>query len=114
MVPRTKGFAATIQGLRPHLDAVYDISIGYPGPHPPSLFACFAAKAERVELHLSRYPIEEIPTSDEDLNDWVHARFYEKDQRLTKFVEDQHFPGKRIMGPINPSDWFKSESTVND
>ena len=112
MVPRTKGFAATIEGLRPHLDAVYDITIGYPGTHPPGLFACFAANAERVELHLSRYAIADVPKGADALNEWVHARFYEKDQRLAEFVEEQQFPGERVMGPIDPADWFKSESVM--
>jgi len=110
MVPRTKGFAATIEGLRPHIDAVYDITIGYPGAHPPSLLACFGARVERVEMHLQRHSIDTIPKEADTLNVWVHTRFYEKDQRLIRFAEEQTFPGERIMGPIVPTDWLRPES----
>ena len=38
LIPRTKGFVATVQGLRDDLlDAVYDVTIWYPNKKFPTL-----------------------------------------------------------------------------
>lgn len=81
LVPRTKGFLATMLGLREHLDAIHDVTIRYPGG-VPSLAACFGAKVERIEVHFRRYPIETLPEAPEGLEAWVRARFQEKDAWL--------------------------------
>jgi len=90
LVPRTKGFAATVQGLRDHLDAVYDVTIAYPG-RVPSLVDCFACRVERVEIRFRRYTIDRLPVTPEGLADWAHARFTEKDVALATFQDDQRF-----------------------
>ena len=109
MVPRTEGFAATIEGLGPHVDAVYDVTIGYLGPTPPALISAFGANIERVELKLTRFPIDTLPTEPEALNQWVHDRFYEKDQLMIRFAEEQRFEGERVMGTVSAADWFRPE-----
>ncbi len=81
LVPRTKGFVATMQGLRSHLDAVHDLTIRYPGP-VPTLFDCFAARVPRVEVHVRRHPVASLPVDPEALTQWAHARFADKDAWL--------------------------------
>ena len=44
-----------MHGLRDHLDAVYDVTIGYP-EFTPTLVNCFEAKVRRIEVHVKRYP----------------------------------------------------------
>ena len=69
-MPRTKGFVATMQGLGDHLDAVYDISMGYPDG-VPSFVDCFLRKVRRVDIHVTRHPIESFDMTDEALSDWA-------------------------------------------
>jgi 1-acyl-sn-glycerol-3-phosphate acyltransferase len=109
MVPRTKGFAATVQGLRTHVDAVYDITIGYPDGDPPSPFSCYAARVDRLEMRLQRHPIDTLPEGADALADWAQARFREKDEHLAQFATTGRFPGERIMGTIKSADWFRPE-----
>lgn len=111
LIPRTKGFVATMIGLRNHLDAVYDVTIGYP-EKTPTLVSCFEAKVKRIEVHVRRYPTAELPTEDGALNEWVFERFQEKDARLGRFLEEQTFEGRPLPGEIRVRDWFRSEATV--
>ena len=45
LTPKVKGFVASIEGLRPHLDAVYDVTIGYVEGAPNAAAAASAASA---------------------------------------------------------------------
>jgi 1-acyl-sn-glycerol-3-phosphate acyltransferase len=112
LVPRTKGFVATIAGLRDHLDAVYDLTIRYGDAgddRVPSLVNCFEAKVRRVHLHVKRYPIDALP-ADPALHDWVMARFREKDDLLADLQRDGRFPGPERNTRVRVMDWFRPEA----
>jgi 1-acyl-sn-glycerol-3-phosphate acyltransferase len=89
LLPRTKGFAASVLGLSEHVDAVYDFTIGYPGS-VPSLWKVLSGNVERFHVHVRRYPISEIKKT-ADLSKWLTDRFVEKDQLLTRFHKTQSF-----------------------
>ncbi len=108
LVPRTKGFVATMLGLRDHLDAVYDITIAYPD-FTPTLPDCFGAKVARIDIHVQRYAIADLPTDEAELSDWVFDRFVEKDERLAGFAEDGRLPGTPWTDRVVAKDWFVSE-----
>jgi 1-acyl-sn-glycerol-3-phosphate acyltransferase len=111
MVPRTKGFVATMNGLSEHLDAVYDVTMGYPDG-TPAILDCFTGKVRRVDFHVKRYAMEDLQLSDEALADWVFQRFIEKDRMMIEHAETKSFPGTHFYGPIKPLDFFRSESQV--
>lgn len=108
MVPRTKGFVATLSGLRSHLDAVHDVTIAYHGPIP-SLVECFAGRTRRIDVHVRRYPVASLPEGEEQLTTWVRDRFKEKDDLLEAHAAQGHFPGEIRSGPVQPFDWFRPE-----
>ena len=112
LVPRTKGFLATIEGLSEHVDAIYDITIGYPDGVPP-LLHCFGARVKRIELHIRRYPVESLPKHPDELTTWACDRFQEKDGLLAHMETNGAFPGDEILGPVRPLDFFLSESRVS-
>lgn len=66
LLPRTKGFVATIQGLRTRLDAVYDITIVYDhmkmgAPSAVGLvLSHWLVKPIDVHIHIRRFPINEV------------------------------------------------------
>lgn len=84
LVPRPKGFIATVTGLRERLDEVIDVTIGYPGGIP-TLPQYMMGGTPRVHVHLRRFPIAELPTDEEGLTVWLRERFVEKDARLERF-----------------------------
>lgn len=91
LLPRTKGFCLTLTALREHLDAVYDATIGYVDG-VPSMWQWCRGDIKRVELHVRRFPIEEIPKEEEALSEWLKARWREKDELLAYYYEHGHWP----------------------
>ncbi len=84
LAPRSKGFAATVGGLRHHLDAVYDITIGYEDG-VPTLWQYILGCVKRTHLHAERFPVDDLPESDDGLRDWLFERFRAKDELLEHF-----------------------------
>lgn len=106
LVPRTKGFVATVQGLRSHLDAVYDLTIAYETHPAPSLTNCFEGRVRRVDIEVRRHPIAELPVEAEALAAWARARFVEKDEALAFHAEHGHFAGEPWRSDVRLRDWF--------
>ena len=90
LLPRTKGFAAAVQGLRGHVTAVYDITIGY-SDGIPTLWQYIQGFVTKAHLHVRRFSIDTLPQSTEDLSTWLIKRYEEKDDLLDKFYETGSF-----------------------
>lgn len=112
LVPRTKGFVFSMLGLGDHLDAVYDITFGYQGDRPPSLYECFAGDVVRLDMHVRRYPRAALPSDEEGLAEWALARFREKDELLEQFKTTGAFPGRVHDGKVTLADWLRSEDDL--
>jgi 1-acyl-sn-glycerol-3-phosphate acyltransferase len=83
LLPRTKGFVATVDALRDHLHAVYDVTIAYEDG-VPSLWQWVQGYVRKVHLHVRRFPMAELPLSNEELSEWLYACYQEKDARLAR------------------------------
>lgn len=81
MLPRTKGFIASVNALRDHVDAVYDLTISYPDGQP-SMWQVLCGEFKTLHLHVKRYPIAQLPVENETLSPWLVDRFAEKDRFL--------------------------------
>jgi 1-acyl-sn-glycerol-3-phosphate acyltransferase len=88
MLPRTKGFEATLEGLGATNQAVYDATIAYEGPAPSLLELFFSV--ERVHIHTRRFT--QWPVSREEKAAWVIQRYVEKDELLKGFKARGAFP----------------------
>ncbi len=84
LLPRTKGFEATLQGLGELNQAIYDITIAYDGP-APNLFTFLFGSMDRVVVHTKRYTT--WPTKPEEQVQWVIDRFVEKDKLLKTLIK---------------------------
>lgn len=98
LVPRTKGFAASVQGLRGHVTAVYDVTIGYV-TGVPSIWQHILGYARIVHIHVRRAPIESLPADEPALSEWLIARFHEKDRLLEEFYRTGTFPDDVSFSP---------------
>lgn len=112
LVPRTKGFTATLFGLRDHLDAIYDITIGYE-PVVPSLWNCFTGIHDTSHVHVRRYPVASLPDDDAALADWVRARYVEKDALLAQFAQTRTFPNPRPYVSVRLREWLSDEAHID-
>ena len=88
MLPRTKGFEASLEGLGNLNQAVYVATIAYevPAPSLPGLFF----RVERVHVHTRRFT--EWPKTKEEQAAWIIERFREKDELLAGFKKTGAFP----------------------
>lgn len=93
LTPRTKGFVASVQGLRLNIDAIYDLTIGYP-PEVNSLLTLAQSVDQDFHVDVKRFPIAELPTEPHALEKWVHERFVEKDLLLEGFHKAGDFSDK--------------------
>lgn len=87
---RTSGFVASVQALRQHIDAVYDITIAYE-EGVPTLWQYVKGTNRRAHLNVRRIPISEMPESKDELTTWLHESFQRKDSLLEAFYEDGAF-----------------------
>jgi 1-acyl-sn-glycerol-3-phosphate acyltransferase len=91
LIPRTKGFVASVQSLRGHVDAVYDLTIGYVGG-VPTLWQWIKGYVRKVHLDVRRYAIDAMPEDGNALSTWLIERYQEKDLLLDYYYQNSAFP----------------------
>jgi 1-acyl-sn-glycerol-3-phosphate acyltransferase len=84
LFPRTKGFIASVHGLKNHVKAIYSLTIEYPGERIPTLIQAIRGDVAVVNLHVKRHPIEAVPKDDDALAAWLTEQFYEKDRIMQR------------------------------
>ncbi|KAI1341484.1 1-acyl-sn-glycerol-3-phosphate acyltransferase [Xylariaceae sp. FL0016] len=94
LYPRTKGFVTTVQHLRkaPHVKAVYDFTIAYQHKdkflEAPNMWETL--KLPNISTHYGyqfhilarRFPLEELPQTNDELAKWLEQRWVEKGEWL--------------------------------
>ncbi|KAK7819650.1 probable 1-acyl-sn-glycerol-3-phosphate acyltransferase 4 isoform X1 [Quercus suber] len=95
LLPKTRGFCACLDALQGSLDAVYDVTIAYKHQCPSFLDNAFGVDPSEVHIHIRRFPVEKIPASDSEAADWLMDAFQLKDQLLSDFKTQGHFPNQR-------------------
>ena len=91
LIPRTKGFVASVQSLRGHVDAVYDLTIAYVDG-VPTLWQWIKGYVRRVHVNVRRYAIEVMPEDGQALSSWLIERYQEKDLLLDYYYQNSAFP----------------------
>ena len=92
--PKSTGFVYTLKQLRHYkIDAVYDITVGYPD---------ILAKTEvdmlknnkiprEIHYHVKKFDASAIPEGDEEIQQWLRERWDEKEERLKNFYFHREF-----------------------
>lgn len=109
LVPRVKGFLASVEGLRNHVDAVYVVTIAYHHPDP-SLYQWFSLNMPKVHLHVDVHPIETLPTDEAELSAWAYQQYEVIDRNLIRFHETGDLGEGNFAKPISMSHWLRPES----
>nr|XP_025607115.1 probable 1-acyl-sn-glycerol-3-phosphate acyltransferase 4 isoform X2 [Arachis hypogaea]XP_025660514.1 probable 1-acyl-sn-glycerol-3-phosphate acyltransferase 4 isoform X2 [Arachis hypogaea] len=94
LLPKTKGFHACLEALRGSLDAVYDVTIAYKNQCPTFLDNVFGVDPSEVHLHVLRIPVDGIPACETEAASWLMNAFQKKDQLLSDFKVQGHFPSQ--------------------
>ena len=96
LIPQIKGFVAPIGALRDHVEAVYDLTIGYVGG-VPTIGQWIKGEVKIVHLHVRHFPIKDVPENPGDLAAWLIRRFEEKDALLDHFYRHGAFPDENTL-----------------
>ncbi|KAH7575126.1 hypothetical protein JRO89_XS02G0051900 [Xanthoceras sorbifolium] len=72
--------------------AIYDVTIGYKHRCPTFLDNVFGVDPSEVHIHVRYIPIDDIPTSEEEVAAWLMNAFRFKDHLLSDFYSQGHFP----------------------
>jgi 1-acyl-sn-glycerol-3-phosphate acyltransferase len=92
LLPRTRGFEATLSGLEGKLNALYDCTIAYEGK-APNLWELFV-KVRKIHVHVRRFPVSAIPLDDAGRGLWVNELYRQKDALLAGFAKNGNFQGR--------------------
>lgn len=92
LMPRTKGFTASVRALEGHLNAVYDLTIGYV-EGVPTLWQWIRGDVREVHVHVRHYPVNQLSRDDESLSRWLLQIFREKDDLLDGYYQSGKFSG---------------------
>ncbi|KAF3435622.1 hypothetical protein FNV43_RR22713 [Rhamnella rubrinervis] len=101
LIPKSKGFHACLEDLRGSLDAVYDVTIGYKHRCPTFMDNVFGVNPSEVHIHVQRIPLDNIPTSEDKVANWLVNQFHLKDQLLSDFLSQGHFPHQATEGELS-------------
>ncbi|XP_064622153.1 lysocardiolipin acyltransferase 1-like isoform X2 [Lineus longissimus] len=100
--PRTTGFTFLAQHMKKNgtLDAIYDITIGYPVNIPQNELSLFKGDfPQEVHYHIKRNPCHQIPDTEKGLVSWCQERWSEKEERLEQFYAQKHFSEPQTVSP---------------
>jgi 1-acyl-sn-glycerol-3-phosphate acyltransferase len=98
LVPYAKAFETSIIGLQDQVQAVYDITIGYP-QGIPTLWQLLCGDVKLIEVHVARFPMEDLPRDAQGLEQWLNERFWAKEQHLRHLQTSGSFRTPKIPAP---------------
>ncbi|KAM8710887.1 hypothetical protein ACLKA7_017504 [Drosophila subpalustris] len=93
LIPRTKGFTASLPTLRGICPVVYDITIVFKRHEkvPPTMLSLVNGKTVYPYMLMRRIPLEQIPQDEKAAADWLQKLFVEKDRIIDSFHETGSF-----------------------
>jgi 1-acyl-sn-glycerol-3-phosphate acyltransferase len=98
LIPYAKAFEASILGLQDQVQAVYDITIGYP-QGIPSLWQLLCGDVKTIEVHVERFPMAALPRDAQGIEQWLNERFWAKEQHLKYLQNNGSFRKRKKPAP---------------
>ena len=92
--PKSTGFVYTLKTLKEYkIDAIYDITVGYPDILAKTEADMFMNRKipREIHYHIKRFDASSIPESDEGIEKWLRGRWDEKEERLHSFYAHRQF-----------------------
>ncbi|KAH1173876.1 1-acyl-sn-glycerol-3-phosphate acyltransferase delta isoform X1 [Mauremys mutica] len=102
LLPRTKGFAVTVQSLRNVVSAVYDSTLNFRNNENPTLLGVLNGKKYHADLYVRRIPLEEVPEDEQECSKWLHKLYQEKDAFQEEYYRTGAYPATPIVPPRRP------------
>lgn len=77
------------------------MTIGYKHRCPSLLDNVFGLEPSEVHIHIQRIPLDNIPTTENEVANWLMDTFSLKDQLLDKFHSQGHFSHEGTEGDLS-------------
>lgn len=93
LVPRTKGFIASLPPMRGKVPAVYDVLTVFKEGDPvvPNIKNLLKGKSTICHIYVNRIPMEEVPESTEGQDKFLKDLFVVKDKMVDSFIKTGDF-----------------------
>uniref|UniRef100_U3KCF1 1-acyl-sn-glycerol-3-phosphate acyltransferase delta n=2 Tax=Ficedula albicollis TaxID=59894 RepID=U3KCF1_FICAL len=102
LLPRTKGFAVTVQCLRNVVSAVYDSTLNFRNNENPTLLGVLNGKKYHADLYVRRIPLEDVPKDEQECSTWLHKLYQEKDAFQEEYYRTGTYPAVPTVPPRRP------------
>ena len=98
--PRTTGFVYIVNAMRDGgLDAVCDVTVGYPDSITKTEHELFKGIIPReIHYYIKTYDAKDLPTNDDKLAEWCRERWREKEEKLRDFYTHREFLDRASPG----------------
>lgn len=106
LLPRPKGFALTVHGLKGHFQSIFNCTVGFDTKGlAPTLMNILNGKPLVGHFHLERIPLEDVPSdSEEESAKYLRDLFKKKDDLFEGFLQAGKFPGPEHHIPRRVND----------
>ncbi|XP_074640968.1 1-acyl-sn-glycerol-3-phosphate acyltransferase epsilon-like [Tubulanus polymorphus] len=106
LTPRVKATHMGVNMLKGHIDALYDLTIAYSDSTDstgkritaPSMAAIVGGSVSKIHVHVKRIDINEVPTEEKALQQWLHQRFSIKNKMMDQYYRDIKLTGDADLG----------------
>lgn len=107
--PRVRATHLCVEGLRGHLDAIYDVTIAYSNTgeqgegkvvrkEAPSMPDFLMGKCPQIHIHMRRIAVDTVPSDIVDCHRWLHGVFETKNRMLADFYSEDPEKRGRLEG----------------
>ncbi|XP_022914209.1 1-acyl-sn-glycerol-3-phosphate acyltransferase gamma-like [Onthophagus taurus] len=93
LLPRTKGFVASLPSMVGKVPAVYDIELAFKENDTgrPTMTGLLLGYPVTAHLYMKRIPMEDIPATEEEQEEFLRQLFIEKDKLKESFINTGDF-----------------------
>lgn len=85
LLPRSKGFIATVQGLRDDVESLVEVTIHYRNG-PPTLADIVSGRTIDIVIHNDIIAIAQLSREEQQLKEWLIARYQQADELLASLA----------------------------
>ncbi|XP_068142175.1 1-acyl-sn-glycerol-3-phosphate acyltransferase gamma-like [Drosophila tropicalis] len=93
LIPRSKGFTASLATLRGICPVIYDINLAFKPTEktPSTMLSLLNGKGVEPYMLMRRIPLEQVPEDETEAAAWLQKLFVEKDRIIDSFLETGSF-----------------------
>ncbi|KAI4464209.1 1-acylglycerol-3-phosphate acyltransferase-related [Holotrichia oblita] len=93
LLPRTRGFIASLPSMKGKVPAIYDIELAFHenDPHEPTITGLLLGKSVTAHMYMKRIPLEDVPETEEGQEEFLRQLFINKDKLRESFIKTGDF-----------------------